>query len=204
MNSLSKRIPNVGACRLLSVTATQDSGVRLTLLPMEGERVSFTLSLPAYEQLGAPAKGDMLSPEQGDALVAAANLRGCLRHAANILGYGRNSERTLSQKLRRMGYLPEEIAYAIHKVTEAGLLKELDDALHHIEGAARKGWSRRKTYAYLLSRGYSQEVVRDAIEEALAEGLVDFEENRRRFIEEKQAKGLSPDAIRAALYRAGF
>jgi SOS response regulatory protein OraA/RecX len=199
-----KRIPNPGESRLVALTASGENGVRLTLIPEVGERISFVISKEAYDKLGAPKKGATLTEAQVAALVGAANLRGALRHAANILGYGDNSERTLTQKLRAMGYQGEEIAYAIDRVKTLGLMDEMDGAVRRAESAARKGWSRRKVYAYLISRGYSSETAKAAIAEGERSGEIDFAENRRRFMEDKQEKGLDPNEIRAALYRAGF
>lgn len=204
MNSRLKRIPDLGESRLVALSASGENGIRLTLLPLVGERTSVVVSKDAFDKLGAPTKGSILPEAQVAAFVEAANLRGALRHAANILGYGDNSERTLTQKLRAMGYQQAEISYALHRVKELGLMDEQDGALRRAESAAHKGWSRRKVYAYLISRGYSSETAKAAIAEGERSGEIDFEENRRRFIEDKREKGLNPQEIRAALYRAGF
>ena len=204
MNSRLKRIPDLGESRLVALSASGENGIRLTLLPLVGERTSVVVSKDAFDKLGAPTKGAVLPEAQVAAFVEAANLRGALRHAANILGYGDNSERTLTQKLRAMGYQQAEISYALHRVKELGLMDEQDGALRRAESAAHKGWSRRKVYAYLISRGYSSETAKAAIAEGERSHEIDFEENRRRFIEDKREKGLDPHEIRAALYRAGF
>ena len=204
MNSRSKRTPDLGACRLVSVTPIGEGVIRLTLLDPEGGRHPITVSEGAWREAGSPGKNTDLDGTVTANLIALSNRREAVRHALHILSYGDNSERTLTQKLRRLECTEEEIAYAIALVKRHGYLSEDDGCYRMADACIRRGYSRRKCEAYLFGKGYSREVIHGALTRLAGEGLADFEANRARFIEEKQKKGMTPEQIRAALYRAGF
>lgn len=178
---------------------------RLTLV-VRGEEgsVSYPVAETFYVDLGAPAVGYLLSGEELERLLAHVAERRALASALGSLARGDESRRNLYLKLRRKGHGDDAARAALDEVERLGYLKEADSAERLAARCAGKGWSRRKTHAYLLRRGYPSAAVTHAIDAAIAAGDADFEENKRLFREKQIALGLSPEAVRRALWRAGF
>ena len=178
---------------------------RLTLvLRAEEGTVSYTVAETFYTDLGAPAAGYHLSAEELERLLAHVAARRALASALGSLARGDESRRNLYLKLRRKGHSDDAARAALDEVERLGYLREADRAARRAARWADKGWSRRKTHAYLLRRGYPSAAVTRAIDAAVAAGDADFEENRRLFREKQIALGLSPEEVRRALWRAGF
>lgn len=178
---------------------------RLTLV-LRGEEgsVSYPVAERFYTALGAPAAGYVFSEAEMEHLLAHVAQRRALASALGSLARGDESRRNLYLKLRRKGHSDTAARAALDEVERLGYLKETDSAERLVVRCADKGWSRRKTHAYLLRRGYGSAAVTHAIDAAIAAGEADFEENKRLFREKQLALGLSPDAVRRALWRAGF
>ena len=178
---------------------------RLTLvLRAEEGTVSYTVAETFYTNLGAPAAGYHLSAEELERLLAHVAARRALASALGSLARGDESRRNLYLKLRRKGHSDDAARAALDEVERLGYLREADSAERLAARCADKGWSRRKTHAYLLRRGYPSAAVTRAIDAAVAAGDADFEKNRRLVREKQIALGLSPEEVRRALWRAGF
>ncbi len=203
MNSKWKKIPDLGAARLLGRTNVGHGVLRLTFL-REDEKISFLLSERAYDQLGAPQKGDVLIPRQGTAFTRAANRRGAVQKALRILATGDNSKTALSIKLRKVGYDRDEVDYALSVMEQNGFLREEEFALRKVELCAKRGWSERKIYSYLSGHGYQRDIIGNALATAKEEGLADFSYNREQFIQKKTQEGIQGEALKRALWQAGF
>ncbi len=204
VNSTWERIPDLtGAC-LVSVTPKGERQVSLSCRLTDDSRIFFTISKSSYEQLGAPAKGSLLSHPLGIRLTKVANHTLAIRCALYILGYGDNSARKLTYKLKSKGFTPEEADYATSQMVLHGYLREGDFAKRQVELCSKKGWSQKKTVAFLYEKGYDTATIQRAIQASIEDGTADFEENRRRFIEDKKKHGITGPALRNALYRAGF
>ena len=178
---------------------------RLTLVVRseEGSR-AYPVAERFYLALGSPAVGYLLTEEETEALLAHVAERRALASALGSLARGDESRRNLYCKLRRKGPSDTAARAALDEVENFGYLREADNAERLAARCAGKGWSRRKTHAYLVSRGYPGATVTRAIDAAIDSGDADFVENKRRFREKQEALGRSPEEVRRALWRAGF
>ncbi len=189
--------------RVRAVRNGTDAGhVRLELTGEE--RCAYTLYRRHYVALGSPVVGDALGAEAMDAIQSYARYYRTRELALGILARGDNSRLGLLRKLKAKG-CPEELSREIClSLLEAGYLREEDGAYRMAVLAGKKGWGMRKVHAYLISRGFSGSLARNAISRAVENGDVDFDKNRRAFIATRQKRGQTDTQIRAALWRAGF
>lgn len=178
---------------------------RLTLV-LRGEEgsVAYPVAEHFYMDLGSPSVGYVLTEEETERLLSHVAERRALASALGSLARGDESRRNLYLKLRRKGHGDSAARAALDEVERLGYLREQDGAERLAARCADKGWSRRKTHAYLIGRGYSAATVTHAIDAAIAAGDADFEENKRLFREKQEALGLSPQEVCRALWRAGF
>lgn len=189
---------------LLSVRSGAGEGcLRLVLATGEGSAV-FPVSEAFYLSLGNPAAGTLLSEDEIERITAHAAYRRALASALSSLAAGDLSRRDLYLKLRRKGHSADAANAAVSEVLRLGYLREGDAAKRLCARCAEKGWSRKKTYAYLSSRGYGAAVISRAISACEDAGEADFDANRAEMRRKLEERGLSPDEVRRALWRAGF
>ncbi len=163
-----------------------------------------TLSRAAYEALGAPGVGAVLDEDAMQPIRRAADRRATLATALHILESGDTTRARLSEKLRMRGHEEDSITYVLAEVERRGYIDETRLAARQVVLCAKKCWGRRRILAYLASRGVDADVVSAAIAAAEEAGEVDFAAARHAFIETRRARGMSDDAIRRALWNAGF
>lgn len=211
MNSTSATSPSMWRSDLPAATLTavrcgrQAGTVSLTLSPNGGEDpLCYILSSADYTALGSPKAGDALSEEVCERIRQLAGRRKAILYALRILECGDSNRRTLTRKLIKRGCTPAHAAVAVEEMEQRGFLREEESAARKAVQCAQKGWSRKHTYASLVSHGYSGTVAARAIAAGEESGEIDFDENRRAFILAKRQKGMTPEEIRAALWRAGF
>lgn len=198
------RSDDVAPGTLLAVRRGATPG-RLTLVIREEEgSVSYPVAESFYHALGSPAAGYLLSNEEAEKLREHVAQRRALASALGSLARTDESRRSLYLKLRRKGHSDDAARAALDEVEWLGYLREQTGAERLAARCAGKGWSRRKTHAYLISRGYPSAIVTRAIDAVVSAGEADFEENKRLFREKQLALGLSPEEVRRALWRAGF
>ena len=194
----------------------QNSGaeVALRILLENGEHREerrLILTTEQYCEL-KPVRGE-ITEEYYDTLEAAAQLCAAIRAGEHLLSYGANSERALTQKLVRRGYLHETAALAAKKLCEMGLIDEQGDLRRELEKCLRKLWGAKRIQAHLWSRGFGADAM-SALPSLLDE--VDFVSNcaalirkhygtvpngadeRRRMIASLGRYGYSLSEIRAA------
>jgi len=132
-------------------------------------------------------------------------LAAAIRKAANILSYSDNTRAKLIQKLRRAGFEADVCEEASREMVDRGLLREDRQLIHAIEYMAEvKLFGRRRIYMELVRRGFSQQLVEDYAEGAMAN--VDFVENcyklaQKQHIEPTEAGRMK---LSRALVRYGF
>ena len=115
-------------------------------------------------------------------------MRAYLR-GANILGYGANSEKKLTEKLQKRGFDRESAAAAAKKLQKDGFIDEENDAANKAFACARKLWGKKRIVAKLYESGYREDTIKAAVER-LSE--VDFVENCKKLIA-KKVKALPTD-----------
>ena len=197
---MSDQIPGT----LLYVKSIGERAVGLVILEDDGSHTTYSISRQDYEALGAPAAKSVLDPHTLDEVKRLATLRSAYLAAIRILEYGDNNRRTLMQKLQKRGFSHAVAETITLRMVDLGYVNEEQFALRQVVLCAKKGWSRKRTFAHLISHGFPSSIVCEALDIAEGAGDADFTENRRRFIEKKKEAGLSGPALQNALWRAGF
>ncbi len=190
---------------LLAVREGRMGKTVILILAADGnENERLTISRGTYESHGAPAVGTYLDDEILASLRHASALRETLGAALRILEYGDTTRAKLREKLQMRGFKDDCINATIAEVIRRGYINEERTAARQVVLCAKKGWGRRKIYAYLISHGIPGDIAATALDNATHSGEVDFFALRRAFIEERRNRGMTEDAILRALYRAGF
>ena len=189
---------------LLAIRQGAREGVLTLVVAGEERSDTYTVSAKFYESLGSPAAGEVLGEEPLERLRLHVKEQRAVSDALAKLARGDLSRRDLYLKLRQKGHAEREAKRAVSEMERLGYLHEEDAARRLCEVSAAKGWSRKKVTAYLHSRGYDSAVISRAISAAVEAGEADFEANRAAFIRRQEERGLSPDEVRRALWRAGF
>ncbi len=176
----------------------------ILILAGEDQQEKLTIRRSLYEALGAPAVGTVLDPDTLARARRAHTLRHAIGTALHILEYGDVSEKALTDKLTMRGIPRDAVETAVLEMVKRGYIDEGRIAARSVIKCAAKGWGKRRIHAYLVSRGIPSDTASDAIARAVEAGDVDFDALRRDFISARRARGQSEDAIRRALWRAGF
>lgn len=199
---MSNQVP-AGTLRLVKSTG-QETVVSLLIVGEDGHITPHTISRKDYEGLGAPAVGTVLSPDTLAYIEDLVARREASLTALRILEYGDNNRRTLMQKLLKKGISHTIAEDTVSHMVELGYIDEERFALRQVVLCAKRGWSRKRTHAHLVSHGFPSQTASRAILRAEEQNEADFQENRRAFIQKKQEQGLSGTALKQALWRAGF
>ena len=195
------------AGRILRCSVSDAGEVRLTVLEehFEGDtRRSFSLSQEDYTRLGSPGVDEEIDDELISSLAEAEGRLRATEKAASLLSYGDNSPRALCRKLRSRGYDRESAEAAVAIMIGKGYIREEEQAARlAVTSATKKLWGKRKIISYLVGRGYDTALARRVIEQAEAEGDIDFAAIRRELIDKKLADDASYEEKRRLLYRYG-
>ena len=189
---------------LLAIRHGAREGVLTLVVAGEERSDTYTVSEKFYESLGSPAAGEVLGEEPLERLLLHVKEQRAVSDALAKLARGDLSRRDLYLKLRQKGHAEREAKLAVSEMEPLGYLPEGAAARRLCDVSAAKGGSRKKGPADLHSRGYSSAVISRAISAAVEAGEADFEANRAAFIRRQEERGLSPEEVRRALWRAGF
>ncbi len=157
------------------VTAT----VRLSC-GSKSERRAFLVRRDDFVELGL-SRGE-IGKTGFDLLESAAKLCEAQRRGEGMLGYGSNSVRRLTVKLRKRGYDAATAERAVARLVADGYIREEDDAEREARRSAASFHGPRYIAAQLSEKGYGHDTVEKALD-ALDD--VDFAELCARFIEKK-------------------
>lgn len=188
---------------LLSVKQTEKVPFLLTLMGEDGEEVC-RLTRSEYEAVGSPLAGTPLDEACEERIRAFSEAHAAKSAALRILSFGDNNQKALSQKLKKRGFSAASAKEAIEAMKKRGYIDEKDQVYRLCVSAAnRKLWGQRKILLTLLSKGYAQADIKEALTQAIAAGEIDFEVTKRALLE-KKGSDADPQKIRALLYRYGF
>jgi regulatory protein len=184
-------------------------------------KTAAVVSVEIVERL-ALRVGQALDERGGRALRDAAGMLATYDRAIGLLAVQGRSARELERKLKQRGEPAANVAAAIARLAEQGLL---DDATYARQVArsrvSGRGDSRRRVSQVLAQKGVAREVVQDAVaevfedeavdEEALAEtaarkklrslGALDAQTRRRRLYGYLARRGHDADVIRRVMAR---
>ena len=161
---------------VVSVSARGKDEVSVSFEIRQGEAVQRESFL-----IGAAALADMYiavgecSRETFDAVSLAAEQYAALKAGLSMLSYGAYSKKALCRKLTQRGFSRQIAAETADTLSALGYIDETADAFREAQRAVAKLWGKRRIYAHLLEKGYSEEAIHSAICSLEDEG-VDFSE----------------------------
>lgn len=123
------------------------------------------------------------------------------------------SEREVVRRLRDRKATDDQTTRILARLAANGLADEDDNAHQRVERLALKGWASRRIRGEMLQVGFSQDVVRKAIDETLPadhdarlldaavsrRGVPESAADRKRMADRLMRQGLPPAAVREAL-----
>ena len=167
------------------------------------EKLDFTVSESEYISLGSFLCGDDV--EDIEALRACDMRYRAKLYALRILSYGNNSASTLKRKLILKSISPGVAAEVCKEMIGLGYINEDAQLRSLIENEANSKLSgRRKIIPKLIAKGYKKENIELVLEDLISHGIVDFNENKRKLIEKKLARGAGAAEKRKILYSYGY
>ena len=189
--------------RVLFVRPAREKGA--FVIGLSDPEECFTVGHALYQELGEVRGGDVLLPESV-ALVREEHERRLARRAAiSILSYADNSCRRLAQKLRQKGISPAVAEATVCEMVAEGLLcekRQLESAVLSL--SSHKLFGPYRILADLVSKGYPAAAVREAIQNAVQNGQVDFKDSAKRLIRKKLGDTPDEDKKRKLLFTYGY
>ena len=190
--------------RISYIREIKDSHLLCLGVEGEGESLRFTVSAAAYASVGRPAVGEELTEHAFAELSYADELYRAEKKALSLLSFADNNERNLCMKLCRAGFSREVARSVCERMVSLGYVDERRQLERLVQRAANESLlSERRIVEKLCAKGYSRSLVAEVIEELVASGEIDFEENRARLLQ-----GLSPDAsdeeAKKLLFKYGY
>ena len=169
------------------------------------EKKAFVMPRAIYDSLGAPTRGCEISEDSLSAMSEANDEYRAMKKALSLLSYADNSERGLKMKLLRAGFSREASDAAVREVVRLGYVNE-DSQLERliVSEANSKLTGPMKLLPKLSAKGYSVSRIKAVLSRLQDEGVVDFEENRRRLIEKKLDEGASDEQRQKLLKSFGY
>lgn len=187
--------------RITSITAHPRQRGRYQVA-LEGSEQEFVVSATIIAELSLGV-GRTLEPPARAALEREAAVLGAYDKGIALLAVRGRAGRELERRLVRAEHAPEAAAAAVERLTSDGFV---DDARLARQVARSKFASgaagRRRIEQELTQRGVARDVVREAVDETLAEDNVDERENALAVARRRAAslRGLAPDVQRRRLY----
>ena len=124
-----------------------------------------------------------LTSDQFDILEYDAKLWEAVKKAIDLLAFGDNSKKRLSEKLRQRGFDREISEDAAEYVEKLGLVDEKRQIRHLVSQLVSKGFGKSRVKQELIRKGISREVIEEELDELLDE--VDFDENLEKLLRKK-------------------
>jgi SOS response regulatory protein OraA/RecX len=118
------------------------------------------LSLPA--SVKAPIPLDRVRCEE---ILRCMKLHSAIKKGIDLLGYAKNTAKTLQYKLKQKGF-PEDIAKeAVEFLSEKGYIREDEDAYYFAQTLAeRKRYGKSRIQKEMFAKGFSSETIRETLD----------------------------------------
>lgn len=194
---------------LLSVTEnTEKKLVTLTVAydgRSGGGKKVYTVGAAVYEKAGSPVPGDEIDENTILELGRSVTRREAIASALRILSFGDNNRAMLRRKLIERGYTEHIADYAVERMIERGYIRERDQIERLAVGYAKtKLWGKKRILLHLLSKGYEESDVREALKSLEDAGDIDFEENFNRLVLEVAGSNATYEELRELKYKYGY
>ena len=126
------------------------------------DRRTFKMPRSIFESFGI-SEGEITRENVSDIMDADERYR-ALKRAFDILAYGRNSKKTLEDKLRHRGFSAKISHDIAEYMKNNGYIDEGEDAVREVDICLRKLWGSRRILMHLHQRGYDNDVINSAKE----------------------------------------
>ena len=168
------------------------------------ESVTFTVTLSAFSDAGAPSVGDELDEGQMQILRECDEYCRATKKALNILSYADNNRRNLSAKLSRGGFSREVCQRVVSDMVSHGYIDEKRQLERIILVEANsKLRGPMKIIPALVAKGYSSSDVRGVMTSLVESGEIDFKANAKALLNKKLPHG-DAEERRQFLYKNGY
>ena len=152
-----------------------------------------------------------LSCEQFDTLDYDAKLWEAVKKAYDLLAYGDNSKKRLSEKLRQRGFDREIAEEAVEYAERLGVVDEKRQLEHVVGQLVSKCYGRSRIKQELIRKGISREIIDEYLDDLLEE--VDFDALLEKLLRKKvdfEMIGSGPEGrkyrekVISAMFRYGY
>ena len=169
----------------------------------DGEKRILTVSEEAFADAGSPLRGEELDEETFRFLSEEGERYAVVLRALRILSYADNSERSLTDKLRRAGFSADAAQNAAEEMVRLGYLNE-ERQLERLIAAEANGKlsGPRRVCAALAAKGYPAAKIRAVLRRLTDSGEIDFSENFSRLLQKEHAE--TEEDIRKIRFRHGY
>ena len=117
------------------------------------------LSLPAA--LKAPIA---LERERCEEILRSMKLHAAIKKGMDLLGYAKNTARSLQNKLIMKGYSADIAEEAVNFLVEKGYIRESDDAMLFAENlAVRKRYGKNRIKKEMFAKGFPQDIINETL-----------------------------------------
>lgn len=169
----------------------------------EFDRRTFKLPYSIFESFGI-SEGEITRQNMTEIMEADERYR-ALKKAFDIVSYGRNSRKTLEDKLRHRNFSAEISHDIAEYMKKHGYIDEDEDAVREVDLCVKKMWGSRRILMHLHQKGYDGETISKAKEYM---ETIDFVDVCVKLVREKYKTLPKDDAERqkviAAIIRHGF
>ena len=160
---------NISVYRILAVGNGEEAEISMEISNgKESQHIKGTVSAAMFSTLGLPVilKAPILiEMSRCEEILRCMKLYSAVKKGIYLLGYARNTAKSLSQKLKMKGY-PDDIAEeAVSYLKEKGYIRERDDAFLFAENMARhKSYGKNRIKKEMFAKGFPEDVIREAVE----------------------------------------
>ena len=140
----------------------------------ESQHIKGTVSAAMFSELGLSLKVPVsLTRQRCEDILRCMKLHSAVKKGMHLLGYARNTEKALANKLKTKGYAADIAGEAAAYLKEKGYIRENDDAALFAENLAKhKSYGKNRIRKEMFAKGFSEEIIR----ETLAVTETDFSE----------------------------
>ena len=160
---------NISVYRILPVGTGEEAEISLEISNgKETQTIKGTVSAAMFAELRLPLS--LSSPlsvtkDRCEQILRCMKLHAAIKKGIYLLGYARNTAKSLKHKLKAKGY-PEDIAEeATAYLKQKGYIREKDEALLLAENLAKhKSYGKNRIRKEMFVKGFPEEVIRETLE----------------------------------------
>jgi regulatory protein len=160
---------NISVYRILAVGNGEEAEISLEISNgKESQHIKGTVSAEMFSTLGLPwtLKTPMsIEKHRCEEILRCMKLHSAVKKGIYLLGYARNTAKSLLQKLKMKGYSDEIAEEAVSYLKEKGYIRERDDAFLFAESlASHKSYGKNRIKKEMFAKGFPEDVIREALD----------------------------------------